>query len=196
MLAQVSGRNGISTIPTESILLSKRKIFIEGEITSALACDFMKSIMFLEMEDTSSPIDVIINSPGGEINAGLMMYDIMGGCKSPIRTFCAGKAFSMAAVLFAAGTDGRYMLPYSELMLHEPLLGGDVCGNSSSIKSISDSLIERKKMMNKIISKHTGKTEKEVEKNTSYDHYFNAKESVNFGLCDEIISFDKFMEVC
>ena len=86
------------------------------------------------------------------------------------------------------------MLPNSELMLHEPLLGNRVGGNASSIRSISDSLLETRKKMNGILAKHTGKSEEEIEKATGYDHYFSPEESVDFGLCDKIVGFDMIME--
>lgn len=100
----------------------------------------------------------------------------------------------MAAVLFASGNNGRYLLPHAELMLHEPLLGNRVGGNSSSIKSISESLLETKHKMNRILAKHTGKSEEEVEKACSFDHYFSPEESVKFGLADAIVNFDKIMK--
>ena len=100
----------------------------------------------------------------------------------------------MGAVLFSSGNHWRYMLPHSELMLHEPLLGNRVSGNSSSIQSISESLLETKRRMNQILARHTGKSEEEVEKATSYDHYYSPEESREFGLCDEIVDFNKIME--
>ena len=95
----------------------------------------------------------------------------------------------MAAVIFAAGKYGRYMLPNSEIMIHQPSLGNPVSGNSTCIESISEKLSTEKKILKKILSKLTGKTEKQIEKATSYDHYFNAEEAVEFGLCDRIIDF-------
>jgi ATP-dependent Clp protease protease subunit len=86
------------------------------------------------------------------------------------------------------------MLPHSELMLHEPLLGNRVGGNSSSIKSISESLLETKRKINRTLAKHTGKSEEEVEKATSYDHYYSPEESMDFGLCDKIVDFNVIME--
>ena len=86
------------------------------------------------------------------------------------------------------------MLPHSRLMLHEPLLGGRIGGNASSIKSISDSLLETKAMMNRRLASHTGKTEEEIDELTSYDHYFSAREAVEVGLADEIKRFDEMME--
>lgn len=194
MNVQVKSSNGIALVPIESRLMANRKIFIEGEIDADTACDFVKKVMLLNSEDSQKPIDVLINSPGGEINSGMLMYDVIQASKAPIRLYCIGKAYSMGAVLFACGNHGRYMLPHGELMIHEPLLGGRVGGNSSSIKSISDSLLETKKKMNKILAKHTGKSEKAIEKASNHDHYFSPEESVAFGLCDEIIEFSRIME--
>lgn len=194
MNIQVKSSNGITLVPMETRLLADRKVFIEGEINQESACSFVKKILLLCREDGNKPIDVMINSPGGEISAGLLMYDCIQSSKTPIRMFCMGNAYSMGALLFACGNNGRYMLPHSELMLHEPLLGSGVRGNASSIRSISDSLMDTRKRMNQILAKHTGKTEEEIEKATGYDHYFSPEESVEFGLADEIVGFNKIME--
>ena len=194
MHVQVKSSNGITLVPLDSRLMAKRKVFIEGEINAEKACEFVKQVMLLNAEDSQQPIDVLINSPGGEINSGMLMYDVIQASKAPIRMYCIGKAYSMGAVLFASGNNGRYMLPHGELMIHEPLLGSRVGGNSSSIKSISDSLLETKRKMNQILAKHTGKSEEEVEEATSFDHYFSPEESIAFGLCDQIVGFDKIME--
>lgn len=191
---QVKSSNGITLVPLESRLMADRKIFIEGEINDEKACEFVKKVMILNRENEHNPIDVLINSPGGEIHSGMLMYDVIQSSRAPIRMFCIGRAYSMGAVLFACGNYGRYMLPHSELMLHEPLLGNRVGGNSSSIKSISDSLLESKRKMNQILVRHTGRSEEEVEEATGYDHYFSPGESVDFGLCDEIVGFEKIME--
>lgn len=194
MNVQVKSSNGITLVPIEARLMADRRIFIEGEIDANAACEFVKKVLLLNSEDYQKPIDVLINSQGGEINSGMLMYDVIQASKAPIRMFCIGRAYSMGAVLFACGNHGRYMLPHGELMLHEPLLGNRVGGNSSSIKSISDSLLETKKTINQILVRHTGKSEEEVEKATGFDHYFSPEESVAFGLCDKIVGFDMFME--
>lgn len=194
MNVQVNSSNGITLVPVESRLMAERKIFIEGEINADAACEFVKKVLLLNSEDMQSPIDVLVNSPGGEINSGLLMYDVIQASRAPIRMFCIGKAYSMAAVLFASGNHGRYILPHGELMVHEPLLGNRVGGNSSSIKSISDSLLETKKKMNRILARYTGKSEEEVERAAGFDHYFSPEESVAFGLCDKIVGFDMIME--
>lgn len=186
--------NGIFQISGDAKLMSNRKVFIEGEITPETACEFVKKIMILNMQDPDRPIDLLINTPGGCINSGMVYYDVIQASKAPIRTFCIGRAHSMGAILLACGNHGRYILPHGEVMIHEPLLGNHVSGNSSSIKSISESLLETKHKMNQILATHTGQTEETVEKATGYDHYFSAEGSRNFGLVDEIIDFGKLLE--
>lgn len=196
MHVQVKSSNGITLVPIDSRLMAERKIFIEGEINSSIACEFVKKVLILNKEDSNSPINVFINSPGGEITSGLLIYDVIQKSPAPIRMYCIGKAYSMAAVLFASGLHGRYLLPCSELMLHEPLLGNKVNGNTSSIKSISDTLLETRQMINRILAKHTKKSEEEIENATSFDHYFSAQESIDFGLGDRVVGFnDILMEV-
>lgn len=194
MQVLVRSSNGITEVSADSKLLLQRKIFLEGEINAEACCDFVKKVMILNKEDSEKPIDVLVNSTGGEISSGMVIYDVIQASKAPIRMYCVGRAYSMAAVLFASGNHGRYMLPHSELMLHEPLLGNRVSGNSSSIKSISDNLLETKRKMNQILSKHTRKSEEEIEAETGFDHYFDANESLEFGLCDKIISFDNIID--
>ena len=185
VLLRTSG--GIIPIPMEAKHLSKRFIKIRGEITEDVAVDFLDQLLELNME-SEEPITVLINTPGGEINSGLMMVDAIVGSRAPVRMVCTGKAYSMGAVLFACANE-RLMLPNSELMLHQPLLGGRVSGNASSIKSISDSLLETKTKLNKLIASYTGKNEDEIDEATNYDHYFSADEAIEFKLCDKMISF-------
>ncbi|MCI8582942.1 MAG: ATP-dependent Clp protease proteolytic subunit [Dorea sp.] len=188
--------SGVQTVSIESKLMSDhRRLFITGEINADSAMDFFKQVMFLNLENDKEPIFVFINSPGGEIDNGLLIYDAIVGSKAPICTFCSGCAYSMGAVLFACGKE-RFMLPHSKLMLHEPLLGEKIGGNASSVKSISESLLETKGMMNKLLAFHTGKTEAEMDELTSYDHYFSAQEAVKMGLADGIKNFKEMMEGC
>lgn len=193
--ALIKSSSGIQQVSMESQHMSRRRLFLTGEITPESAMDFMKQVMFLNDEDERAPISVFINSEGGEIVNGLTIHDIIIDSKAPIHTFCTGCAYSMGAVLFASGRK-RYMLPHSKLMLHEPLLGSKIGGSASSIKSISDSLLASKAMINQLLSNLTGKTEEEMDKLTSYDHYFTAREAVEIGLCDGIKTFHEMMEGC
>lgn len=194
MNMQKKSSSGITLIPLESCLLSDRTIFITGNIEEESAIEFVKELMVLIREDDRAPIRIMINTAGGEINSGMLIYDAIVSCQTPLEMYCIGKAFSMGAVIFAAGRKGsRYMLENSELMVHEPLIGNQVGGSSSSIQSISRTLLETKKKLNSILVKHTGRTEEEVEQATGYDHYFKAKEAITFGLADHVIGFTEMV---
>ena len=187
--------SGIFTVPIETRFLSGRCVFVEGEITQGKAVEFAKQMLYLNREAPGKTISVFINSPGGEVGAGLVMYDILRGSRSPVRMFCLGQAYSMAAVLFSAGTEGRYMLPHAKLLLHEPLVSGGIGGSTSSIRTLSDSLLEIRETMNRILQEHTGRSEEEIEKAVSYDHFFDAEESVAFGLCDRVADFGEMLSL-
>lgn len=192
----IKSSNGITSVSLDARLLAKRYIYIDDqEITGELIANVVKKIMILASEEPEKAITIILDSPGGSVKDGMVLYDLLQTFKTPIRVVVAGRAYSMAAVLLAAGKHGRYMLPNSEVMIHQPLLGSPVTGNSSSIKSVSDKLNKEKKKMNRLLAKHTGKTEKQIEKATSYDHFFDAEEAIAFGLCDGVIGFDEIMEV-
>lgn len=194
MNMQKKSSNGITLVPLESCLLGDRTLFVTGEINEGSAIEFVKELMVLIREDDKTPVQIMINTVGGEINSGLLMYDAIASCRTPIETYCLGKAYSMGAVIFAAGKRGsRYMLKNSEIMVHEPLIGNQVGGSSSSIQSISKTLIETKKKLNRILAKHTGRTEEEVEQATGYDHYFQAEEAIAFGLADHVIGFTEMI---
>ena len=106
----VKSSNGITQVSADSKLLSQRKVFVEGEINAETACEFVKKIMLLNAEDSNKPIDVLINSPGGCINSGMLMYDVIQASKAPIRTWCIGRAYSMGAILLCCSNHGRYIL--------------------------------------------------------------------------------------
>ncbi len=190
----LKNRSGQSLVPIESKLMLDRKIFLEGSIGPETACEFAKKMLRLNMESTSRPIDLLINSPGGEINSGMLIYDVLQSSKAPVRMYCMGRAYSMAALIFASGRDGRFMLPHSELMLHEPLIEQGIGGSATTVRSISDSLLEARKKINQILARHTGRTEAEIEEATRYDHFFSPQESIDFGLCDGTADLASLLE--
>ncbi|MBQ3277926.1 MAG: ATP-dependent Clp protease proteolytic subunit [Clostridia bacterium] len=189
MMIQQKSSGGLHLIPSETKLLADRIVFLEGEIDADSANEFGREMLFLVHEDPEAPITVIINSEGGEVNSGLLVYDIIRTCGVPVRTVCTGKAFSMAAVILACGTMKRCALPHAEILIHEPLLGNRISGSTSSLKSISDSLLTIKRKMNAILAELTGHSEDEIDQATSYDHLLNAEEAREFGFIDEIIDF-------
>ena len=168
--------------------LTNRRLFITGKIDSDLANRILSEFLYLSENDYEA-VDIYINSPGGEVNAGLMIYDILQDARMPINMICTGIAASMAAIILAGGQEGRrYIFPHSRVMIHEPLILGEIGGTASSIKNISESMIETRDICNGILAKHTNKTVKEIDKSITLDNYLNAEEAVKFGICDEIVS--------
>ncbi len=185
---EVESHNGIREVSIYTKHLGNRRIFLSGEIRQEMANDIVAQLLYLEAE-SDEPIFLYINSNGGEINAGLYIYDVLQSMKIPVYTYCTGIAASMAAVLLAGGQPGRrFILPHSKTMIHEPLLAGGVGGSATSIRNISDSILETRRIVNGILAKHTGKTLKEIDKATSFDNYMNAEKSVAFGLCDRVVT--------
>lgn len=177
---------GFSEFSTESYHLANRKIFICCPITEEVASDFFSKLMILN--EKNEKITVYINSPGGDVNAGLLIYDALQMIKSPVDIVCIGRAYSMAAVLLASGKNGhRFIYPHSEVMIHEPLLSGGANGNATSIKIAAESVLRIRETLNSILEKHTGQSREVIEKATAYDHFFTPQEAVSFGLCDEIV---------
>ncbi len=190
----ITSARGKEVIPVEAVLEQRRNVFICGEINDDMAVAFTQHLMHLNCVDPILPIRVFINSAGGEINAGMVMYDVIRHSRAPIQLCCIGKAYSMAAVLLACGGKGsRFLLPHSKVMIHEPLISNGIGGKSSSIQTISDSLMKTKREMEEILAEHTGKTPEEIAENTRTDHFFNAEEAVAFGLVDEIKTFDAML---
>ena len=186
-MVEVESANGTREVMLETQHFMDRKLFLTGEINSETANAFLSEILFLEKE-SQDPVTIYINSPGGEINAGLMIYDIIQGSRLPITLICTGLAASMAAILLAGGQKGRRLiLPHSKVLIHEPLLSGVLGGSASSIRSISESILETRELMNGILAKHTGKDLSVINEATAFDNYMNAEEAVAFGICDEII---------
>ncbi len=178
---------GTTLIPAESRLMSARKLFLEGEITAESACDLIRALMVLTDESAESPIDLYINSPGGEVNAGLLIVDALTGMTTEVNLHCVGMAASMAAIILASGKkDHRFILPHSKVMIHEPLIPGGVGGSATSISRTAEAILETKRLMVDLLSLYTGKTKKAIESALEFDNYLTAEEAVAFGICDRI----------
>ena len=178
--------NGIQEVSLYTNAFSNRKMFLFGPIDEKTVYSFTAQMLYL-MEDEQSPIDIYINSPGGEVNSGLAIYDLIQSCKAPINMYCIGMAASMGALIFAGGKKGhRFMLPHSKVMIHEPLIPNGVGGSASSIKSTADSILQTREILNGILAKHTGKTLEEINKATDHDNFMTANEAIEFGLCDKV----------
>lgn len=162
-----------------------REVNCIGEIDADLTYSLCLQLRYLAKQDPDAEITLYINSPGGEVSSGLAVYDVMKSISCPVRTVCTGMAASMASILFMAG-DQRDMLPHSQLMIHDPLVGS-IGGSALSVKAKSDSLMRTREITANIISKCTGHSLEEVYEATAHDTYFEAEEAVEWGLADSII---------
>ncbi len=170
-----------------SRLLEDRIIFISGEINTEMANLVIAQLLFLEAKNNSKDISLYINSPGGEVDAGLAIYDTMNFIKSKVNVICVGMAASMAAVLLSSGEKGkRFALPHSRIMIHQPLGGAQ--GQASDIKIQAEQILKIKDVINDILSKNTGKPIEQIEKDTNRDYYLTPEEALKYGLIDEILT--------
>lgn len=169
-----------------SRLLKDRIVFISGEIDDNLANRVIAELLYLDSTGNED-INIYINSPGGSVSAGMAIYDTMNFVKSDVSTTCLGIAASMAAFLLSSGKKGkRYILPNADVMIHQPLGGAQ--GQATDIKIASDRIIDLRKRLNRILSKNTSQSLKKIEKDTERDNYLSAKEALEYGLVDKIIT--------
>lgn len=183
---------GYTEVSTDAFFAMNRIVFLENEITNDSARTFAKQMMNMMMVD-QTPVKLVINSPGGEIEAGMVIMDVIKGLPIPVQMYCVGSAASMAAIIFISGKDGRYILPNSKLMIHQPLINNINEGNCTEIKKIADNLEKRKIQLFKIIADNSKMTTKMLEKETKEDRYYTAEEAVKLKLADEIITFSQIL---
>ena len=170
-----------------SRLLKDRIVFVTGEIDDTMANLVIAQLLFLESEDPDKDIHLYINSPGGSVSAGLAIYDTMQYIKPDVSTICMGMAASMASVLLAAGAPGkRFALPYSRVMIHQPL--GGVQGQASEIEITAREILRIRDEMNGILASHTGQTKEKIAQDTDRDNYMSSQEAKEYGLIDEVVS--------
>ncbi len=170
-----------------SRLLKDRIVFVTGEIDDTMANLVIAQLLFLESEDPDKDIHLYINSPGGSVSAGLAIYDTMQYIKPDVSTICMGMAASMASVLLAAGTPGkRFALPYSRVMIHQPL--GGVQGQATEIEITAREILRIRDELNGILASHTGQTKEKIEQDTDRDNYMTSQQAREYGLIDEVVS--------
>ena len=172
-----------------SRLLKDRIIFLGGAIDDDVSNLIVAQLLFLEAEDPEKDINLYINSPGGSITAGMAIYDTMQYIRSDVRTICIGMAASMGAFLLTAGTKGkRVALPNSEILIHQPLIGGHgLSGQATEIEIHTKHLLRTKAKMNKILAEKTGQPIEKIEKDTERDYYMTAEEAKEYGIVDQIM---------
>ncbi len=174
-----------------SRLLKDRIIFLGEDVNATSAGLVIAQLLFLESEDPDKEIFLYINSPGGSITDGMAIVDTMNYIKCPVSTICVGLAASFGAVLLANGEKGkRFATPNSEILIHQPLIGGQgggISGQATEIKIHADHMIRTREKLNKLLSEKTGQSIETIEKDTERDHYMTAQEALEYGLIDGIM---------
>lgn len=166
----------------------ERILFLGSEVNDGIANSLVAQMLYLDSEDSSKPIYLYINSPGGSVTAGLEIYDTIQYVKSEVVTICVGLAASMGAFLLAAGTKGkRVALPHSRIMIHQPL-GGTSRRQASDIEIEAREILRMKEMLNRSLADMSGQSFEKIEKDTDRDYFLSAEEAKEYGLIDRVIS--------
>ncbi len=170
-----------------SRLLNDRIIFLSDEVNDVTASLVVAQMLFLEAQDPDKDIAFYINSPGGSVTAGMAIYDTMNYIKCDVSTICIGMAASMGAFLLSSGTKGkRLALPNSEIMIHQPL--GGAKGQAADIKIQADLILRTRDTLNRILAENTGKSVKQIARDTDRDNFMTAEEALAYGLVDKVIA--------
>jgi ATP-dependent Clp protease protease subunit len=173
-----------------SRLFRERIIFLGTPIDDEVANIIVASLLVLDSENPEKDIMLYINSPGGYMTAGFAIYDTIKHVRSDVSTICMGEASSMGAFLLSAGTKGKRMaLKHSRIMLHQP--SGGSSGQASDIMIRAKEISRLKKLMNELLSEHTGQSVKKIEKDTDRDFYMSAEEALEYGVIDKVLISDK-----
>lgn len=171
-----------------SRLLNDRIIMLSDQVNDTTASLVVAQLLFLESQDTEKDISLYINSPGGPVTAGMAIYDTMNYIKCDVSTICVGMAASMGAFLLSAGAKGkRIALPNSEIMIHQPLIGGGLGGQQTDIMIHAKNLERTRERLEAIMAENSGKTVEEMHAACERDNYMTAQEALEFGLIDKVI---------
>ena len=170
-----------------SRLLKDRIIMLSGEVNDQVASTIVAQLLFLEAEDPEKDIYFYINSPGGVITSGMAMYDTMNYIQPDVVTICIGQAASMGSFLLSSGAKGkRYALPNARIMIHQPLGGAQ--GQATDIEIQAKEILRMKADLNRMLAENTGQTVKKLEKDTDRDNFMSAKEAMDYGIIDEVLT--------
>ena len=178
---------GLNRLDIRDEMLGMRQLELMTSVNAESCASVIRGLLYLQRQDPEAPITLFINSPGGEVQSGLALYDVMQAVSCPIRTVCLGMAAIMGALLFIAG-DNRDILPHSRVMIHDPLIGTGAGGSALSVKARADDLMRIRDITAGVIARHSGMPIERVFELTASDTYFEAKEAVEAGLADRIVT--------
>jgi len=172
----------------EQLFLEKRAVYLWGVVDDKSARDIVAKLLLLDADKPGEEIKFFINSPGGMVTSGMVMYDTMRLIKSPVSTICMGLAASMGSILLSAGTKGkRFIYPHGEVMIHQPSLGGYFQATSADIEIQANQMRKTKEIGAKILAENCGKTVEQIMKDFDRDYWMDAKESVAYGIVDKVL---------
>ena len=168
--------------------LKERKIFLWGEINDDLCRDVTARLLYLETIDEGKGITLYLNSPGGSITAGIAVYDTMKLISSPITVVVTAMAASMGSILLCAASKGQRLLyPHARVLIHQPLIGGQMMGAAVDINIYAQYMEKTREELNLILSESSGQPLEKIQKDTDRDFYMNAQETIDYGLADRIV---------
>lgn len=166
-------------------LLEERKVFLGREVNARTANRLIAQLMFLEAEDPERPVELFINSPGGEVSSGLAIYDLIRLLKCPVVTVSAGLTASIATIILVGGAKGRrFSWPNSRILIHQPL--GGIRGQATDVEIHAREILKIKDKVNQLLADHTGQPVKKIEKDTNRDFWMSAQEAKEYGIIDQI----------
>lgn len=173
----------------EKILLEQRKIFFWGVVEEKNCRDAMNKLLLLENLKPGEEIKMYINSPGGSITDGMVVYDTMQMISSPVTTICLGMCASMGAILLSGGKKGsRYIYPSGEVMIHQPSLGGYMQGVTADLEIHAEQMRKAKEQSARLLAANCGRTFEEIMKDFDRDYWMNAQEAINYGIVDQVLT--------
>lgn len=181
---------GITLTSVYDEMLARRELSVVGDINSSMAHDLCQQIRLLEAADPTAPITVFVASPGGNVRAGLAIYDTMRLSPCPIHTICLEFAASMGAIIFMGG-DERRMAPHAELMIHDPLIPQGAGGSALALQETSRRLMQARKALTQILSDRSGLSAKRIQTLTAKDTYLSAERAVELGFAHSILTSTK-----
>jgi ATP-dependent Clp protease protease subunit len=179
---------GMFSKKLEKYFFEKRAIYLWGVVDDKSAKDIVSKLLLLDADKPGEEIKFYINSPGGVVTSGMVMYDTMQMIKSPVSTICMGLAASMGSILLSGGEKGkRYIFPHGEVMIHQPSLGGYIQGVSADLEIQAEQTKRVKEIGAGILAKNCGKTVEQIMKDFDRDYWMNARQAIDYGIADQMV---------
>lgn len=181
-------REKVSPSPILLKLLEARKVLMSGEVDSDLSHKIVAQLLYLDSVDPEAPIDLVINSPGGEVTSGLAIYDTIRSIQAPVNCICSGLTASIATIVLIAAEKGRRKAqPNARILIHQPL--GGIRGQATDIDIHAREILKTREHINGMLAEATGQTQEKINEDTNRDYWMSSQEALDYGLVDEILEY-------